>query len=91
MELGLDVLLQKIWKQLGMVRVYTKKKGDQPDFSDPIIMTKARGGYTVKHCVCQLHKDLLNDFAHALVWGKSVKYSPMVAGLGHTLADEDVM
>ena len=27
MELGLDILLQKIWRILGMVRVYTKKKG----------------------------------------------------------------
>jgi len=39
MELGLDILLQKIWKILGMVRVYTKRKGEQPDFKDPIIMT----------------------------------------------------
>jgi len=51
MELGLEVLTQKIWKQLGMVRVYTKKKGDAPDFGDPIILTHARGGYSVKGCV----------------------------------------
>jgi len=51
MQLGLDVLLQKIWKVLGMVRVYTKKKGNSPDFGDPIILTTARGGYSVKGCV----------------------------------------
>ena len=27
MELGLDILLQKIWKALEMVRIYTKKRG----------------------------------------------------------------
>lgn len=51
MELGLDILLQKIWKILGMVRVYTKKRGDQPDFTEPIILTQARGGFTVKDCI----------------------------------------
>lgn len=91
MELGLDVLLQKIWKQLGMVRVYTKRKGEQPDFTDPIILTKARGGYTVKDCILNLHKSILDEFASALVWGKSVKYSPMHCGLHHELCDEDVL
>jgi ribosome-interacting GTPase 1 len=27
MELGLDILLQKIWRALDMVRVYTKRRG----------------------------------------------------------------
>ena len=52
MELGLDVLLQKIWRQLGMVRVYTKKRGENPDFNEPIILTHARGGYDIKSCIC---------------------------------------
>lgn len=91
MELGLDVLLQKIWNQLGMVRVYTKKKGQAPDFTEPIILTKARGGYTIKCAVLQLHKSLLDDFSHAMVWGKSVKFSPMRCGMFHELCDEDVM
>lgn len=91
MELGLDVLLQKIWKMLGMVRVYTKRKGEMPDFQDPIILTGARGGYTVKNCVLNLHKSLLDDFASAMVWGKSCKFSPMKCGINHVLADEDVL
>jgi len=39
MKLGLDILREKIWDMLGMVRVYTKKKGMPPDFSDPLILT----------------------------------------------------
>lgn len=27
MKLGVDILLEKIWEMMGMVRVYTKKKG----------------------------------------------------------------
>lgn len=91
MELGLDVLLQKIWKQLAMVRVYTKRKGEQPDFTDPIILTCTRGGYAVRDVMLQLHKTMLDEFSHAMVWGKSVKYSPMRCGLSHVMADEDVI
>ena len=51
MELGLDILLQKIWKALEMVRIYTKRRGSLPDFADPIILTKGRGGLTVKDAI----------------------------------------
>lgn len=54
MKLGLELLKERIWEMLGLVRVYTKKKGSQPDLSDPLILTKGRGGYSVK--VSQLLK-----------------------------------
>ena len=74
-----------------MVRVYTKRRGEAPDFNEPIILTCARGGYSVKGAICQLHKSMLDEFASSMVWGKSVKYSPMRCGLKHELADEDVV
>lgn len=91
MKLGLDILLQKIWDALAMVRVYTKRRGEKPDFSEPIILTKGRGGTKVYDCIMQIHKSLLDDFACAQVWGKSCKFSPMRCGLQHELADEDVV
>jgi uncharacterized protein len=51
MELGLDILLQKIWKALNMVRIYTKRRGQQPDFKDPIILTQGRDGVDIKACI----------------------------------------
>lgn len=65
MKLGLDILLQKIWDALAMVRVYTKRRGEKPDFSEPIILTKGRGGTKVYDCIMQIHKSLLDDFACA--------------------------
>ena len=91
MQLGLDILLQKVWKALGMVRIYTKRKGEMPDFTEPIILTEARGGYKVKNAIQQIHRSLLDDFASAFVWGKSVKYNPMRCGLSHIMMDEDVL
>ena len=91
MELGLDILLQKVWRALGMVRIYTKRRGNQPDFKDPIILTTGRAGITVQSAMEQIHRSLLEDFCNCTVWGKSVKYSPMKCGLTHSLCDEDVI
>jgi len=91
MKLGIDILLNKIWDQLALVRVYTKRKGSAPDFLDPIIMTKARHGLTVKSCILGIHKDLLNEFHYAYVWGRSVKFSPQKVGMTQELFDEDVI
>ncbi len=75
-KLNYDVLLTEIWNKLGLVRIYTKRKGMQPDFRDPIILTQKRNGCTVE-AVCELvHKEFKNEFKHALVWGRSAKFQP---------------
>lgn len=51
MDLGIDILLEKIWDTLALVRIYTKKKGCPPDFSDPLILTQGRDGVTVKSAI----------------------------------------
>ncbi|CAD7933184.1 unnamed protein product [Amoebophrya sp. A120] len=93
LKLNLDRLKDRIWEELSMVRVYTKKKGQFPEFSNPLVITPQRGTKecNVENAVTLLHKDLLNDFKCALVWGTSVKSSPATAGLKHYLQDEDVI
>lgn len=90
---NLDGLLERIWQGLDLVRVYTKKKGMFPDFSDPMVITPQRGDKTctVGNAVGMLHKTLLDEFKSAMVWGSSVKASPQICGLKHELHDEDVM
>lgn len=91
MNLGIDVLLERIWEMLGLVRIYTKKKSNQPDFSDPLILTQGRDGVTVRSAIMQIHRGLLQELAYAYIWGKSVKFSPQKCGLKHELMDEDVI
>lgn len=62
MELGIDVLLEKIWDALGIVRVYTKRKGAQPDFVDPMILSEGRHGLTVASAIQGIHRSLLEEF-----------------------------
>ena len=90
-KFNLDGLLERMWASIGPVRVYTKKKGTFPDFSDPLILTEQRGPVTVESAVCRLHRGIMNEFSRAVVWGRSVKHSPQVVGRDHVLDDEDVM
>jgi len=97
-KLNLDGLLQKMWEELKLVRIYTKQKGMFPVFKDPLVLTQQRGTKkpTVENAVGMLHMSLLDEFKCALVWGSSTKHessagAPMIAGLKHELADEDVM
>ena len=91
LKLNFQYLLETIWEKLGLVRVYTKKKGRQPDFLDPIILTQGRKGCTVESICNSIHKDFIRDFKHALIWGRSAKFSPQTCGLSHELQDEDVI
>lgn len=36
-----DELLEKMWEYLDLVRVYTKPRGVQPDFDDPVVLRKS--------------------------------------------------
>ncbi len=37
-----------------------------------------------------IHKSIVEQFKHAIVYGKSVKHQPQRVGLTHELADEDI-
>lgn len=38
-QLNLDRLLARMWEEMGLVRVYTKPQGQQPDFTDPVVLS----------------------------------------------------
>jgi len=88
LDLNLDNLLKKIWEYLSLVRCYTKRRGEPPDFSDALVL---RHGATVEDLIGLIHKDLKAQFKYALVWGTSTKHTPQKVGLGHLLEDEDVI
>ena len=84
----MDYLLERIWKELNLNRVYTKRKGVLPDFSDAIIV---RDNATIEHVCHRIHRSLATDFKYALVWGRSTKHNPQRVGLSHLIEDEDVV
>lgn len=88
LKIGMEMLLETMWQHLDLVRVYTKRRGQAPDFDTPWILKR---GCTVEDVCGHIHKDLSKDFKHAFIWGRSVKHSPQICGLRHRLDDEDVV
>jgi uncharacterized protein len=35
-------MLQKMWDYLGLIRIYTKRRGQQPDLNEPIVLSSER-------------------------------------------------
>uniref|UniRef100_A0A2K5SGD1 OBG-type G domain-containing protein n=1 Tax=Cebus imitator TaxID=2715852 RepID=A0A2K5SGD1_CEBIM len=71
-----DDLLEKIWDYLKLVRIYTKPKGQLPDYTSPVVLPYSRT--TVEDFCMKIHKNLIKEFKYALLWD-------------HTLEDEDVI
>ncbi|QDZ20355.1 developmentally-regulated GTP-binding protein [Chloropicon primus] len=90
-KLNLDGLLVRLWDEMELVRVYTKKVGNKPDFDEPVVLTPDRGGVDIGRFCDNVHRDLRKELKYALVWGKSSKHNPQRCGVAHELADEDVV
>ena len=86
---NLEELLERIWEKLDFVRVYTKPKGQLPDYDAPVILSNTRS--LVSDFCCKIHRGLLKEFKYAIVWGTSVRHQPMKVGKDHQLDDEDVI
>jgi hypothetical protein len=86
---NMDGLLEMMWEYLDLVRIYTKPKGLNPDYGEPIILP--RGISTVEDFCNRIHKLIIKHFKYALVWGTSVKHRPQRVGKEHQLEDEDVV
>jgi ribosome-interacting GTPase 1 len=78
-----------MWEKLALVRVYTKPKGQQPDYESPVVLTESKS--TIEHFCLSIHKSLLKNFKYAYVWGSSAKHQPQKVGKDHQLRDEDIV
>lgn len=88
-EWNLDGLIEKIWQYLDLIRIYTKPKGQIPDYAAPVILKRDRS--TIADFCRRIHKQLLPQMKYALVWGQSVRHNPQRVGKDHVLIDEDVV
>jgi small GTP-binding protein len=86
---NMDELLERIWEKLDLIRVYTKPKGQLPDYEAPVILQKSKN--RVEQFCEKIHRGLLKEFKYATVWGSSVKHQPAMVGKEHELNDEDVI
>ncbi|KAI1908993.1 Ribosome-interacting GTPase 2 [Ophidiomyces ophidiicola] len=88
LDLGVRDVVDRCWEELQLIRVYTKRKGVEPDFSEALIV---RNQSTIEDVCDQIHRTIKEQFKYALVWGQSAMHIPQRVGLGHVVADEDVV
>jgi ribosome-interacting GTPase 1 len=85
---GLEEMKDRIYDRLGFIRVYLKPKGGKADLEEPLVLLD---GSSVKSVCEHLHRDFVNLFRYALVWGKSAKFPGQSVGLDHELKDSDIL
>ncbi len=84
---GLEVLGPWLFRELGIVRVYTKAPGHPPDMTRPFTL---RAGGTVGDVARLVHKDVASALRYARVWGRSGHDGQQV-GREHIVCDRDVV
>ncbi|WP_135663544.1 OBG GTPase family GTP-binding protein [Halorhabdus rudnickae] len=87
-EKGLESLTERIWEELGLIRIYMDKPGRGVDYDEPLILT---GGDTVGDACEKIGGRFDDRFRFARVSGESAAHEDQQVGRDHELADEDVL
>jgi ribosome-interacting GTPase 1 len=85
---NIDKLQDAIYEHLEFLRIYMKPYGGEADMKEPMIM---RRGSTIEGICRRLHRDFVDQFRYAKIWGTSVKHDAAKVGLQHRVEDGDVV
>ncbi len=87
-EKGLEALKDRIWENLGLIRVYMNKPGRGIDWEEPLVIEQ---GTTVGEAIEKLGGEMEERFRFARVSGPSATHDEQQVGTDHVLEDEDVL
>ncbi|GAA0658069.1 OBG GTPase family GTP-binding protein [Salarchaeum japonicum] len=87
-EKGLDAFKERMWEELGLIRVYMDKPGRGIDWEEPLVVER---GATVDDALHKLGGTLDERFRFARVTGPSAQHDDQQVGRDHVLEDEDVL
>ncbi|MCU0694291.1 MAG: TGS domain-containing protein [Polyangiaceae bacterium] len=86
-DASLDKLRRACFELFGIVRVYSKAPGKEPDRSAPFLLPS---GATLVDFADKVHRDFRDRLAFARVWGNG-KYDAQRAARDYVLIDQDVI
>jgi len=86
-KIGIEDLKRDIFSRLGILRVYSKKPGKEPDFAHPFVL---KDGSTLLDLAREIHHDLASKFKFARLYKKNLKKSILV-GKDYLLKDGDIL
>ena len=72
---NLEALMKKIYQTAGIIRVYTKSPGKEPDPNTPFVLPTES---TLEILANKVHKDFSEKMKYAKIWGKAVFDGQMV-------------
>lgn len=84
---GINRLEEELFRELNLLRVYTKTPGHQADLSDPIVLVNPA---TVEHAAYKIHKDFAEKLQFAKIWGAG-KHDGQRVHKDFVLSDGDVL
>jgi ribosome-interacting GTPase 1 len=84
---GLEQIGPWLFRELGIVRVYTKAPGRPPDLGRPFTV---RHGQTVRTLAMLVHRDIAGALKHARLWSGDQSKGQQV-GRDHPLSDGDIV
>ncbi|MFP8952828.1 OBG GTPase family GTP-binding protein [Natrialbaceae archaeon A-arb3/5] len=87
-EKGLDALKDRLWDNLGLIRVYMDKPGRGIDWEEPLVVEE---GTTIGEAIEKLGGEMEERFRFARVSGPSAVHDEQQVGTDHVLEDEDVL
>jgi len=85
--IGLEDLKKKIWEKLRLMRIYLKKKGQEPDFNSPLIMKEGQKVDDVAQKTFPPDKKI----NQILLWGPSARFPAQQVSLSQQLKDGDIL
>lgn len=84
---NLDLLKDKIYSSLEIIRVYAKEPGKQPDLQSPFVMKK---NSTVLEFARGIHKDFEKNLKFARIWG-ATKFDGQKVTRDYILQEGDIV
>jgi len=86
-RMNFEELKKEVYQLLGIIRIYTKAPGKEPDLTEPVILKK---GSTVEEVALSIHKDFAAKLRYAKIWG-SGKFDGQMVKRDYQVNEGDVI
>ena len=85
---NLSEFLRKIYEMAGVIRVYTKTPGKEPDLKTPFVLPKES---TLEELAKEIHKDFVSRLKFAKVWGGRSVFDGQMVQRDYVLQDGNIV
>lgn len=84
---NLEAFLRMIYDLSGIIRVYSKNPGKEPDLDEPFVIPRES---TLEELAAKIHKDFVIKLKYARIWGRTVHDGQMVQR-DYVMQDGDIV